>query len=87
MGWTEDNVPLRSERFKLNGGGCRIGHCFSDGINGAAVELPPITHDMPLRAIESWLRKPGTSPKEEMSKRSLRPVAPKETNLTKLRIW
>jgi hypothetical protein len=32
------------------------------------VQLPPITHDVPLKAIERWLRKPSTSPKEEMVK-------------------
>ena len=36
------------------------------------VQLPPITHDVPLKAIEQWLRTPSVSPKEEMGKRTLR---------------
>jgi hypothetical protein len=38
------------------------------------VQLPPITHDVPLKAIERWLRTPSVSPKEEMWMRSLRPT-------------
>ena len=36
------------------------------------VQLPPIVHDVPLKAIEKWVRKSSTSPKEEMAKRALR---------------
>jgi hypothetical protein len=28
------------------------------------VQLPPISHDVPLKAIERWLRTPNLSPKE-----------------------
>ena len=38
------------------------------------VQLPPITHDVPLKAIERWLRTPSVSPKEEVVKRALRPA-------------
>jgi hypothetical protein len=30
------------------------------------VRLPLITHDVPLKAIERWVRTPSVSPKEEM---------------------
>ena len=40
------------------------------------VELPPIAHDVPLKAIERWLSKPSVSPKEEMGKRTLRSRQP-----------
>jgi hypothetical protein len=36
------------------------------------VQLPPIAHDVPLQAIERWLRTPSVSPKEEMLKRKAR---------------
>ena len=32
------------------------------------VQLPPIVHDVPLKAIERWLKKPSISPKEEVAK-------------------
>jgi hypothetical protein len=35
------------------------------------VHLPPITHDVPLKAIERWLRTPSVSPKEEILKRKV----------------
>jgi hypothetical protein len=38
------------------------------------VQLPPITHDVPLKAIERWLRTPSVSPKEEVAKRAVRPA-------------
>jgi len=33
------------------------------------VQLPPITHDVPLKAIERWLRTPSVSPTQEMGER------------------
>ena len=33
----------------------------SNGILHIKVQLPPITHDVPLKAIEHWLRTPGSS--------------------------
>ena len=34
------------------------------------VLLPPVVHDVPLKAVERWLRKPSVSPKEEIAKRA-----------------
>ena len=34
------------------------------------VQLPPITHDVPLKAIERWLRTPSVSPKEQSGEAS-----------------
>jgi hypothetical protein len=31
------------------------------------VQLPPITHDVPLKAIGRWLRTPSVSPREAMA--------------------
>ena len=36
------------------------------------VQLPPIVHDVPLKAVERWSRTPSVSPKEEMAKRPLK---------------
>lgn len=33
------------------------------------VQLPPIVHDVPLRAVERWMRSPSPSPKEATLKR------------------
>jgi hypothetical protein len=38
------------------------------------VQLPPISHDVPLKAIERWLRTPSVSRKEEVAKRAVRPT-------------
>jgi hypothetical protein len=43
-----------------------------------ALQLPPIVHEVPLEAIERWLRAPSVSPKEEMGKRGAR--APSTAN-------
>lgn len=37
------------------------------------VQIPPIVHDVPLKAIERSLRTPSVSPKKEMAKRAVRP--------------
>ena len=34
------------------------------------VQLPPITHDVPVKAIERWLRTPSVSPREEVGEAS-----------------
>jgi len=39
------------------------------------VQLPPITHDVPLKAIERRPRTPCVSPKEEVGKRCLSTAA------------
>ena len=36
------------------------------------VQLPPIVHQVPWKAVEKWLREPSTSPRDEVSKRQLR---------------
>jgi hypothetical protein len=36
------------------------------------VQLPPIVHDVPLKALKRWVRTPSVSPKEEMAKRTLK---------------
>jgi hypothetical protein len=33
------------------------------------VRLPPVVHDVPLKAVERWLRTPSVSPREAMTKR------------------
>ena len=33
------------------------------------VQPPATVHDVPLKAVEQWLRSPSTSPKEQMLKR------------------
>jgi hypothetical protein len=35
------------------------------------VQLPPTSHDVPLKAIERWLRTPSVSPREEILKRKV----------------
>ena len=32
------------------------------------VRLPPIAHDVPVRAIERWLKSPSDSPRETIAK-------------------
>jgi hypothetical protein len=44
----------------------------SNAILHIEVQLPPISHDVPLKAIERWLRTPSVSPKEEVAKRAAR---------------
>ena len=34
-------------------------------------QLPSNSHDVPLKAIERWLRKPNVSPKDEVAKRAV----------------
>jgi hypothetical protein len=36
------------------------------------VHLPPVVHDVPLRAVERWAQSPSASPREGISKRALR---------------
>lgn len=36
------------------------------------VRLPPVVHEVPLNAVERWLRSPSVSPREEVTKRALR---------------
>lgn len=36
------------------------------------VRLPAVVHEVPLKAVERWLRTPSVSPKEEVAKRALR---------------
>ena len=33
------------------------------------VQLPPVVHQVPLRAVERWLRSPSASPSEAVSKK------------------
>ena len=33
------------------------------------VQLPPTVHDVPLKAVEQWLRSPSSSPRELAAKR------------------
>lgn len=40
------------------------------------VLLPPIVHQVPLRAVERWLEGPSLSPKEAATKRELRGSPP-----------
>ena len=42
------------------------------------MQLPPVVHEVPLKAVERWLRSPSASPKEEMAKRAAR-TAPEST--------
>lgn len=41
------------------------------------VQLPPIAHDVPLKAIERWVRQPSASPREEIAKRGGERATPK----------
>ena len=36
------------------------------------VQLPPVTHDVPVKAVERWLKSPNVSPREYVVKRRLR---------------
>lgn len=36
------------------------------------VQLPLVVHDVPLSAVERWMRSPSASPREELAKRSSR---------------
>jgi hypothetical protein len=36
------------------------------------VQLPPIAHDVPIKALDRWLASPSTSPRDENVKRDLR---------------
>lgn len=38
------------------------------------VQLPPIVHEVPLRAVERWMRSPSPSPKEAALKRQASPA-------------
>jgi hypothetical protein len=38
------------------------------------VRLPPVVHDVPLRALERWTQSPTISPKDHLVKRSGRPA-------------
>lgn len=33
------------------------------------VHLPPVVHDVPLKAVERWLRSPNASPKDMVGKK------------------
>jgi hypothetical protein len=36
------------------------------------VQLPPVIHDVPLKAVERWVNGPSVSPREEAAKRPMR---------------
>lgn len=36
------------------------------------VQLPPVIHEVPLKAVERWAAGPSVSPKEELAKRRVR---------------
>lgn len=36
------------------------------------VQLPPVVHEVPLKAVERWVRSPSTNPRDELAKRSAR---------------
>lgn len=44
-----------------------------DAVVQVEIQLPPITHEVPLKALERWVAGPSVSPKEELLKRRLRP--------------
>src|SRR5690242_10058753 len=35
------------------------------------VQLPPVIHDVPMKAVEQWLRAPNESPRDVLAKRKL----------------
>ena len=35
------------------------------------VRMPPVVHDVPLKAIEQWLSSPSQSPRDQLMKRQL----------------
>ena len=37
------------------------------------VQLPPVVHDVPLRAVERWLNAPSVSPGESLAKKEFQP--------------
>jgi hypothetical protein len=36
------------------------------------VQVPPVIHDVPLKAVERWVSGPSVSPREEAAKRPIR---------------
>ena len=46
----------------------------ANAIMRVEVQLPAVVHEVPLTAVDRWLRTPSTSPKEEITKTRLRPA-------------
>ena len=36
------------------------------------VQLPPVVHDVPLKAVDRWVNGPSVSPRDEAAKRQIR---------------
>jgi hypothetical protein len=36
------------------------------------VQLPPVVHEVPLKAVERWVNGPSASPREQAAKRPIR---------------
>jgi len=43
-----------------------------DAVLRVEVQLPPVIHDVPLKALQRWADQPSVSPKQELLKRPLR---------------
>jgi hypothetical protein len=46
------------------------------------VQLPPIVHSVPLKAVEKWIASPNTSPREALVKSAARPTTSVTSNPT-----
>lgn len=43
-----------------------------DGVLRVEVQLPPVVHEVPLKALQRWADGPSISPKQELLKRQCR---------------
>ena len=50
----------------------RTGTLPPDAVLRVEVQLPPVVHEVPLRAVEKWGRRAKRQPEEELAKRRLR---------------
>jgi hypothetical protein len=44
----------------------------SNAVLHVEVQLPPVAHDVPVKAVERWLNGPNVSPREQTAKRRIR---------------
>jgi hypothetical protein len=57
------------ERFRAEGW---VDALTPNAVLEVEVLLPPVTHRVPLKAIERWATSPSISPKDEITKRKVR---------------
>jgi hypothetical protein len=49
--------------------GCAINALTPNAVLRVEVQMPAVVHEVPLKAVERWMRSPNASPREIVTKR------------------